>query len=54
MNTSKMELNLNEMSGAAGGSHVATNKANIRACRRLRDLLSGIYKKLFVPTETLD
>ena len=49
--TEMKELNLNEMSNAAGGSKV---KNGMRACSRLKNLIVDIYKKLFVPTETLD
>ena len=54
MNTNTMELNLNEMSNAAGGSNIQLNKAAKKTRRCLHDLFTDIYKNLFVPTKTLD
>ena len=48
------ELNLNEMSGAAGGSKYRMTKPNKGVWQGLHDLAANIYKKLFAPTETLE
>ncbi len=48
------ELNLNEMSVAAGGRMKKLTEKEMEGFRFLRNLAVDIYKKLFVPTKTLD